>query len=184
MNVSDIAGLERAASPYRLYMIQTHEMYGFHAGQTTDGQQVLAAVDGYNSLILLFNEAGELRNTLQVPLSSSLISHGSQQTSLVNYLFETLSYRDGAIRVKRFHVPYDESQRHNPLQEALIGRSGVSVDPLPDVLQEFLDDPLAFLPEDSKNYIEMISRWITDGNCVLYWGNEYHLSADGVVIAS
>ena len=59
-----IEGLEAAMRPERLYPVRTYEGYGFYAGLAADGCQVLAAVDGQTLLIVLFDAAGGLRESL------------------------------------------------------------------------------------------------------------------------
>ena len=88
------------------------------------------------------------------------------------------------IRVKRFQISPAEKQSANLLQRALIGESGLAVAPFPKSLQDFLDDPSVYDAEDYTNYCEMLSAWVSGGNFVLYWGNEYQFNSEGVIIAS
>ena len=184
MQVDTIPGLDRAMASDRLYCVQSHEGFGFRAGRTASGQQLLAAVDDARLLVVLFNEVGELSDTVRVLLPSSPSAHSPEHTALSEYLSEKFGYEDCRIRVKCFRVDLDDERRHNPLQRALIGEPGLSVAPFPTVFQQFLDDPAGCDSEDYTSYREMLTRWISEGNFVLYWGNEYHLNPDGVVIAT
>jgi hypothetical protein len=169
-------GLDHATDPARLYSVRTHETYGLYAGRTARGQQLLAAVDGSRLLVVLFDEAGDLIQVVRLILPSS--------ETTARYLAQNFGYEGQPIRVKQFHVPPDRDQAADVIQQTLIGESGLAVAPFPTLLREFLSDPSDYNAEDYANYCEMLSRWIGDNNFVLYWGNEYHLNSDGVVLAS
>jgi hypothetical protein len=179
-----IPDLAAATDPARLYPIRQSQIDGFYAGRRTQGQKLLAAVDGARLLVAQFNEAGDLIEVARAILPPQATTPDSQGQTVAQYLSKHFGYVPQVIQVKRFRVPPEEEQAGNLLQRALIGESGLAVAPFPTHLQEFLDDPSDYDEEDYTNCCEMLSRWITEGNFVLYWGNEYQLNPDGVVIAS
>jgi hypothetical protein len=179
-----IPGLVGATDPGRLYSVRTHDSYGFYAGRTFGGQQLLAAVDGRRLVIALFNEAGDLVEVVRPILPSADITSDSRLSTVLHYLAQNYGYEQQVVRVKRFQICPDGEHAANLLQRTLIGESGLDVAPFPTLLQEFLDGPSNYNTDDYTNYCQMLSHWITDGNFVLHWGNEYQLNPDGVVIAS
>jgi hypothetical protein len=175
MSSLPIEGLEAAMRPERLFPIRTYEGYGFYAGLTADGCQILAAVDGQTLLIVRFDAAGSIVESHWWELAP-----GEDVEVLLR---RQLGWKRALVRVKRFRVPLGPRQPRNPIQLGLVGEDGFAVAPMPLSWQESIDDA-DDLGSEREDFAAMVQGWVNRGDFALYWGNEYLLNSSGEVVGS
>jgi hypothetical protein len=170
-----IEGLEAAMRVDRLYPVRSAEGYGFYAGQTANGRQLLAAVDARALLVVLFDSNGDLRESHWWQLS------GDEDAR--ELLRRRLEWEPALVRVKRFRIPIGPAQARDPLQFALVGEDGFAIVPIPLDWQSDLQEAES-LGIEQEDFAAMVQGWVDRGNFALYWGNEYHLDSSGEVVGS
>jgi hypothetical protein len=155
-----------------VYPIQNNCNY-FVTGYTNLGEQVLMGViagdHGQEILYVLFDSKGEFRLANAEPLpavaSSMPVGPVAQLTIPVQ---QRLGFQPHTIHVRKFDLP-DRS---------------VGIEELPEHYQEFLAHPEEHDPDRQEELAEDVRQWVTDGDFVLRWGEDYYLNSDGDVSSS
>lgn len=157
----------------RLFPINSHPEYGFHAGTTADGRQVLMGLLCPNLVAHLFDGDGRFLGIQTRPLDFLTPSaagiyniYDKRIPGCIEVWRGELGLTPGVIRVRSFSA-----------------ESGVAIDEHPDHLDELLDDPDAS-DDEKEEARESLRRWEEDREFVLYWGNDYWLDDKGEVTSS
>jgi hypothetical protein len=166
--IARLAGV--ATRPDRLYAIRSTAAYGHHAGRLTDGRQALVTC-GYPKqvCVYLFTAEGEYEGVeRRTPKLDADLGSDAHVRELYDSLAREYGFVPGLIRVNRFSEP----------------REGVSIDPLPDYLAEFVADPAGEDAEERATHLELLRQWVAEESFVLSTWNDYWLNADGKVTSS
>jgi hypothetical protein len=136
----------------------------------TDSTQILLGWVSDFIGVLFFGKAGELLDTAEFPLGIDLRKGLGPAVEAIaekkiRYVKRLLRFRSGAIHVQPFSVD----------------KWGVRLKLFPDDLEEFLVHPDWF-EDEADLYGADLEKWREDGNCVLEWGNSYHLNKDGLTM--
>jgi len=162
----------------RLLAIQGHSD-DFYAGVTADGRQVLMGSNRPNIVAYFFTPEGVLlgRDTRRLerepprpggvgPYLTRDPSYLASEHRQVARWQEDLGFRPATIRVRAFTG---------------LGDDFVKVEAVPRYWLEV--DPLEH-EKDREGRMRAIEEWKADGNFVLWWNEEYHMSKDGEVIST
>ena len=150
-----------------MYTIRTRP-HTFFTGTTNDGKQVLLGFLRDIIAVAIFDNTGNLFETREYPVKIDLTRGLGPAVEMmveeqIQIIRQLLSIRNGPIHVNLFFV---ESWN--------IGLKQFPLD-----LEDYLDRPGAYSEEDAKVFCKDIEDWKREGNCVLYWGNDYLLGRDG-----
>lgn len=150
-----------ARNPDRLFAIRSSPRNGYFAGSQADGTQVLVGKWRENLLVLSFSKWGGLYDIRREKLPAETDLHG--------FLSRELKITPGLVRVRQFLVSDDDC--------------GFWVGPLPWSFNEFLAAETEYTPDERVEYPRMIREFISRGDCVLDWANEWRvLDSDGHVV--
>lgn len=139
--------------------------FTYFAGITADGKQALVGANLNSVLVLLFDKQGSLIEIREFPLELDLALEAKGRKKILD-LRRELGIRKNTIEVQPFFL------KHRKIGLKL----------LPLGLEDFLEHPDDFPPDEAEIFRADIAGWKEAHNCVLVWGNDYHLSADGLSI--
>ena len=169
----NISEARMADGAKRRYRIQTHDSYGFYAGTTPDGRQVLMGLLCPNLVAFTFDADGTLLGTDERPVPffqgvrPPYDIYDQRLPPLIEAWQREMSFQPATITVTRFF--------NLPLY--------VGIMRYPSHFEEILLDPEE--DEDEKDEIRESQRsWDAEGMFVLQWGNDYWLNAAGEVESS
>ena len=83
-----------------------------------------------------------------------------------------MRFTPGTICVKQFFM-------HDPRW-----LNGIGITDLPEHYQEFLDHPESVAEDDRVCYREEIEEWLTSGEFVLWFNEDYYLNEEGELDSS
>jgi hypothetical protein len=143
----------------------------YQTGVTADGLQVIMGMWRYPWVVAaFFDHCGSFidiqRRSLQLKDRPQDWYDPHFQLALKDILESwkmEIEYKDAPVSVKKFF-----------LDEYKIG-----VHELPVDLQDYLDNPLGYTPEDREEFLKDIERWRSEGNFVFWWNANYHLDKCG-----
>ena len=150
-----------------MHAIQTRP-HTYFTGKTNDEKQVLLGWLGSFVAVVTFDNMGNILETREYPLNIDLkkglgpIAEAIADKQ-IRVIRKQLHLHKGPIRVEQFFVE----------------RWNIGLKQFPLGLEDFLDRPDAFPEEDAQIFRKDIEDWKNAGNCVLQWGNDYHLGRDG-----
>jgi hypothetical protein len=160
-----------ASRPDRMYAIRSTEAYGHHTGRLPDGRQALVTC-GYPKrvCVYLFTAEGDyLGVDCRTPkLEAHVDDTSAHVRELHDFLSRAFGFVPGLIRVKRFCEPSEV----------------VSIEPLPNYLDEFVSDPEGVDTEERKRHLESLREWVEENSFVLNTWNDYWLNSEGEVTGS
>jgi hypothetical protein len=142
--------------------------FTYFTGEIADGQQVLLGWLSDFLAVIVFDPTGKLletrKHSLGIDLKKGLGPAVEAKVGAeIRAMQAQLGFRGGPIQVKPFFI--EDWQ--------------VWIKTFPEDLEDFLTHPDRFSEQDTEILRADIEEWKTAGNCVLKWGNDYHLGQDG-----
>ncbi len=168
-----------------LRRLQSAEEYGFFAGKTREGGQLLLGKDLCSIVAIRFDARGKLisfedrffdRQGNPIPEMSEerpfILEPGAGERveKLMDEWKREQGFREKTIAVEEFSLP---------------GRS-IGVEELASHHVDFLEDPESdeWTDEDRVEIPREIAAWRKRGSFVLYWNEDYYMDRDGSVGSS
>jgi len=152
---------------YKVYSVQSrHRTY--YTGMIGNERQVLMGWRQGIIDVLVFDQHGKLiehqKHDLEIDPKFRSETEAIARKRIIE-IQRSLSFRRGLIRIAPF-----------------IAELGIGLKQFPVDLEEFLEQPDRFPVEDVEFFRADIEEWQRAGFCVLTWGNDYALAADGRTI--
>jgi hypothetical protein len=157
----------------RRYRIQSHEGYGFYAGVTPEGKQVLMGLACPNLIAFTFDAEGNLLEVDQRPLrffQGVTPPYDIYDKRILPHLDAwkmEMRFEPTTIEVKKFF----STERY------------IGIEDYPSHFNEILNDP-GESDEEKRDVRDSMKLWDQDGQFVLLWGNDYWLDESGKVVSS
>jgi hypothetical protein len=149
----------------RMNAIRTRPLT-YYTGFTADGRQVLLGWLS-NSIVIVFFDAGGTLLKMEEHALDLRKSFGpaieAEVDKKIQAIRERLGIREGPIHVQPFFI-----------ENVCAG-----IKPYPADLQDYLSNPGSYSEEDAQIFRADVERWRAAGNCVLRWGEDYHIDSDG-----
>src|SRR5690348_18309911 len=145
------------------YTIRSNPYYGILAGQSGGAQWLITGAE-QAILLIKFDLKGKLVETRLLKGDSP-----EQREEQLEQWKAEVGFTDQPVYVLKFH-----------LEQYYVGVAALPY----DGMQEAIDDPDSFAPEELEMIMEEIESWLSKGLFALEWGEEYYMNKDGEVITS
>jgi hypothetical protein len=145
-----------------LFTVQSDPHYGITAG-TAGNRQVLLAGTADGILSIFFDGDGNLVETVLTAFSG----RGDPERDFTRWE-EQLGFTAQPIRIMRFSIP----------------EYGIGIADLPAGMRECLEHPRRFTEKERGMILEDIQTWLSTGQFVLQWREEFYMNSRGQVISS
>jgi hypothetical protein len=169
----------------RLYRLQSAESYGFLAGTTSDGDQIIIGKDLCSIVAIRFDARGKLKSFEERPFDRS----GNRVPALIEEVPFVLE-PGAAVRITRI---LDDWKRELGILEGTISveefsipNHSIGIEELPSHHVDFLEDPESdeWTDEDRERLPRAITEWRAKGNFIFFWNEDYWMNPDGSVGSS
>src|SRR5262249_16937227 len=150
-----------ARNAERRYPIKSHKYYGFYAGLTSDGRQVLMGLSCPSLVAFFFDTEGELLSVEQRPVdifqgaTPPYDIYNARIQALIREWKTDMGFQRATIKVKKFFS-----------EELYIG-----IEDYPSHFDEILSDPEED-EEEKQSIRDSMKSWDEDEQFVLQWGND------------
>ena len=164
----------------RQYKLAPNEIYGWHTGTTSDGNQALMGLDINAEVCVVFDTGGRMIQAIERCFDRDGTPVESPITNWPFFLTDS-----GRQQVEvRFNLWLNETianQQPIFIQEFSVDERFIGIEPMPADYIDFLDDPASVAKEDREELPALIEDWKASNMYVFWWNESYWMAPDGSV---